>query len=78
MENPPKDKYSITDTKAEEVRPQAAKVDQTTTLAQRRAFMKLPLEERRRILAEQAEGMLAHYQQDSEWQELQTGDVIEY
>jgi hypothetical protein len=37
----------------------------------RREFMKLPLEERRRILAEQAELMLAHYQQDKKWQELE-------
>jgi hypothetical protein len=49
----------------------------------RREFMKLLLEERRRILAEQAEVMLLHYEQDKEWQELQTGDlaiaaVVEY
>ena len=37
----------------------------------RREFMKLPIEERRRILAEQAEVMLSHYQDDREWQELQ-------
>ncbi|MEG4998760.1 hypothetical protein [Microcoleus sp. B4-D4] len=37
----------------------------------RREFMKLPIEERRRILAEQAEVMLIHYQDDREWQELQ-------
>ncbi len=40
--------------------------------------MKLPLEERRRILAEQAKLMLRHYQQDKGWQELQTGDLIDY
>lgn len=44
----------------------------------RREFMKLSLEERRRILAEQAELMLLHYQQNSEWQELQTGDLFDY
>jgi hypothetical protein len=44
----------------------------------RREFMKLPLEERRRILAEQAKLMLLHYQQDKEWQELETGDLIDY
>ncbi|BAB74704.1 hypothetical protein ACN23B_15065 [Anabaena sp. FACHB-709] len=44
----------------------------------RREFMKLPLEERRRILAEQAEQMLLHYQQDKEWQELETGDLLDY
>ncbi|BAU64132.1 unknown protein [Stanieria sp. NIES-3757] len=44
----------------------------------RRDFMKLSIVERRRILEEQAEAMLEHYQQDQEWQELQTGDIIEY
>ncbi len=44
----------------------------------RREFMKLPLAERRRILAEQAELMLVHYQQDKEWQELETADLLDY
>jgi len=43
-----------------------------------REFIKLPIEERRRILAEQAKVMLSHYQEDREWQELQTGDLIDY
>ena len=34
-------------------------------------FMKLPLEERGRILERQAEAMLQHYQEDREWQELE-------
>ncbi|MEG4507267.1 DUF433 domain-containing protein [Microcoleus sp. F6_B4] len=44
----------------------------------RREFMKLPLEERRNILAKQAEVMLQHYQEDREWQELEAGDLIDY
>lgn len=44
----------------------------------RREFMKLSLEERRRILAEQTEQMLIHYQQDKEWQELEIGDLLDY
>jgi hypothetical protein len=44
----------------------------------RREFMKLSLEERRRILAQQAEVMLPHYQQNTEWQELEAGDLIDY
>ncbi|MFQ4145349.1 hypothetical protein [Chlorogloeopsis sp. ULAP02] len=32
----------------------------------------------RRILENQAEMMLAYYQQDSEWQELMAGDIIDY
>ena len=41
-------------------------------------FMKLPLEERGRILERQAEAMLQHYQEDREWQELEAGDLIDY
>ncbi len=40
-------------------------------------LMKLPLEKRREILAKQAEKMLEHYQQDREWQELQTWDELD-
>ena len=40
-------------------------------------FMQLPLEERRNILAKQAEVMLQHYQEDREWQELEAGDLID-
>ncbi|MDM3851401.1 MAG: hypothetical protein PT119_15825 [Aphanizomenon gracile PMC627.10] len=44
----------------------------------RRELIKLPIEERKRILASQSDLMLEHYQQDKEWQELQTGDLIDY
>ncbi|MBD2625861.1 hypothetical protein H6G56_05175 [Anabaena variabilis FACHB-164] len=44
----------------------------------RRELMKLPIEERKKILASQSDLMLEHYQQDKEWQELQTGDLIDY
>lgn len=47
------------------------------SLIERRAFLKLPLEERRRLLAEQAEKMEAFYEQDSEWRELGGGDLVE-
>lgn len=40
-------------------------------------LMRLPLEKRREILAKQAEKMLEYYQQDREWQELQTWDELD-
>lgn len=52
--------------------------ERSPSLEQRLAFLKLPMAERRHILESQAERMLAHYQQDSEWQELMTGDIIDY
>ena len=48
------------------------------SLIERRAFMRLPLEERRKLLAEQAEKMRDHYKRDSEWKDLQAGDLVEY
>jgi transcriptional regulator with XRE-family HTH domain len=63
---------------AETMLGETMEVKQPFTLRQRRAFMKLPLEERRRILAEQAEKVAAYYKQDLEWKELQGGDIIEY
>jgi len=57
--------------------PDLAIARQSTKIC-RTEFMRLPLEKRRQILAEQAEAMLIHYQQDIEWQELQPGDLIDY
>jgi hypothetical protein len=57
---------------------QASEIPIDSQNISRREFMKLSLEERRRILAEQAELMLLHYQEDREWLELQTGDLIDY
>ncbi|BAZ16826.1 hypothetical protein NIES4071_87040 [Calothrix sp. NIES-4071] len=47
-------------------------------LERRKAFLKLPISERRRIMEAQADKMLSHYQEDSEWQELMAGDIIDY
>ena len=57
-----------------------AEADQTLSLAQRRAYMTLPLEERRKRLAAQAEQMVAHYEQEPEQAERdawQGGDIVE-
>jgi hypothetical protein len=58
-----------------------AQGDQVLTLAQRRAFKKLSLKERRRVLAAQAERMVAYYDQKSERGEReawQGGDIGEF
>jgi hypothetical protein len=50
------------------------------SLAQRHAFMQLPLEERRRRLAAQADRMVEHYEQASEKagrDQWQGGDIVE-
>ncbi len=51
------------------------------SIAQRLAFMELPLEERRRILAEQAEHAAPHYEEELATKEReiwQGGDIVEY
>lgn len=51
------------------------------SLAEIREFMKLPIEERRRILAEQADQMVEHYKEESGRRERelwQGGDIVEY
>lgn len=44
----------------------------------RRAFLKLPIEERRRILEQQATQALRHYEQDQSWRNVQDGEVLDY
>jgi transcriptional regulator with XRE-family HTH domain len=48
------------------------------SLVKRRAFMKLPLEERRRLMVKQAEHAAAHYEKDTDWREFLGGDFIDY
>jgi hypothetical protein len=48
------------------------------SLEDRITFLNLPLFERQKILKEQAESMVNHYQQNSEWKELLTNDIIDY
>ena len=47
------------------------------TLLKRRAFLKLPIEDRRRMLEEQARQMAAHYELDQSWKDIQGGDIHE-
>lgn len=59
---------------------QKTEIDQKLSLAQRRAYMRLPLAERRKRLAEQAEQMAEHYEQELERRERevwQGGDIVE-
>jgi hypothetical protein len=57
-----------------------ANVDQELSLAQRRAFMQLPLEERRKRLTAQVDQMAEHYELKPERTERiawQGGDIVE-
>jgi transcriptional regulator with XRE-family HTH domain len=52
-------------------------VQEPITLVERQAFLKLPIEERRRIMAKQAKEMEDHYRH---WkiEDLETGEIVEY
>ena len=55
--------------------------EQGMTIAQRLSFMELPLEERRRILAQQAEHAAPYYENEAATRERelwQGGDIVEY
>ncbi|MDT5121959.1 MAG: hypothetical protein QOC96_1441 [Acidobacteriota bacterium] len=57
-----------------------AEIEHGLTLAERRAYMKLPLVERRRQLAVQAEMMAKYYESQTETMERerwQGGDIVE-
>ena len=41
-------------------------------------FMKLSLEERRKIFEEQSEKMKKYYEDNNDWREFQSGDFIKY
>ncbi|WP_211167653.1 hypothetical protein [Pseudanabaena yagii] len=48
------------------------------TLSDRYAFLKLPIAERQKVLSMQAEAMIEHYENNTEWKDLMTGDIVEY
>ena len=47
------------------------------SLIERRAFLQLPADLRRNLLREQAKRMASHYKSDSEWREIEGGDLVE-
>jgi transcriptional regulator with XRE-family HTH domain len=57
---------------------ETVEADLPLSLIERRAFLKLPLKERRRIMAAQAEKVAPAYVQEAEWQEWQGGDIVDY
>ena len=54
------------------------KGDKVLSLAERRAFMKLPLEERRKIMARQAKEMVSHYEIETVREKLEAADIVDY
>ena len=50
-------------------------IDRSNIVIDRQTFMTLPKAERQIILAEQADAMLEHYEQDTEWRDWLNFDV---
>jgi len=56
---------------------ESLKVKEPMSLVERRAFMELPLVDRRKIMARQAKEIAAHYEKDTSWKNLETGDIVD-
>lgn len=67
----------ITQDQAQTLLEEEIEMEQPLTLIQRRNFMQLPLKERRRLMAQQADKLSEHYEQDQEWRDLGGGDFID-
>jgi hypothetical protein len=67
---------SITKEGAMKVLGEPVDVQEPITLIERQAFLKLPIEERRKIMAKQAREMAANYKA---WkvEDLETGEIVE-
>lgn len=50
---------------------------QPRILTERRAFLQLPTARRRKLLREQAQRMKDYYENDSEWRDLEGGEIVE-
>lgn len=57
---------------------ESMKMKEPVSLVERRAFMKLPLLDRRKIMARQAKEIAAHYEKDASWKDLEGGDIVDY
>jgi len=62
---------------AEQIIGHSLDIEEPLSLSERKDLMHMPLEERRRIMATQAERMAAYYEKDLEWREFQGGDFID-
>lgn len=68
----------LTKEEAEKMLGAQLKTKEPLSLIERRSFMKLPLEERRKLLAEQAGKFEAYYGQNPETRGMGGGDIIDY
>lgn len=68
----------ITQEEANSLIDEEIKIEKPRVLKEKQSFIKLPLEERRRILAKQAEKIAGAYECSSDTDDFQEGDIVEY
>lgn len=68
----------LTRSDAEQMLGETVKQSDNLTLRERKAFMRLPIEQRRKVLEKQAQELAAHYDEDKDWKETESGDFIDY
>jgi hypothetical protein len=56
---------------------ESMKMNEPVSLVERRAFMKLPLVDRGKMMARQAKEMAAHYEKDVSWKDMETGGIVD-
>jgi len=65
----------VTHEKAEGLPGEQVETGPQAALLKRRAFLKLPLEDRRRMLEQPVGQMAAHHERDQSWRDIQGGDI---
>lgn len=68
----------ITQEEANSLIDEEIKMEKPWSLKEKQSFMRLPLEERRRILAKQAEKIAGVYEYGSDTVDFQEGDIVDY
>jgi len=68
----------ITQEEANGLLDEEIKIEKPRSLKEKQGFIKLPLEERRRILAKQAEKIADVYECGSDTDDFQGGDIVDY
>lgn len=68
----------ITQEEANSLIDEEIKIEKPRVLKEKQSFIKLPLGERRRILAKQAEKIAGAYKCDSDTNDFQEGDIVDY
>ncbi len=63
---------------AERMLGETIELSESLSLRSRRAFMKLSIEQRRKILEKQSQDLAKHYSNNDEWKDLEGGEIVEY